>query len=220
MEGLLLVMPILRPGVSLLPSSFSDFRVGKDETMSKQKYQIPMEVTDETIRDYGLTQKDIVTTKIGNRTVRAFYVDVDEAVYYAYMRPEWKEDKRRQREQRGMTVNRFGNLVTCNKDCQTCEDQGHCQRRVISYEGLVEDGYDPESSNAGVEELVERRERIAEVGRCVAELNPEEQAIAAVLARGLTDRKAAERLGMAQSSYSYKKKKLKSKLENRLKDFI
>ena len=44
---------------------------GKDKAMNKQKYQIPMEVTAETIRDFGLSQEDIVTTKIGNRKVRA-----------------------------------------------------------------------------------------------------------------------------------------------------
>ena len=188
--------------------------------MNKQKYQIPMEVTDETIRDFGLSQEDIVTTKIGNRKVRAIYVDVDEAVYYAYMRPEWKEDKRRQREKRGMTVNKFGNLVTCSKDCSQCEDQNHCQRRVISYEGLVEDGYDPESYGPSVEEMIERKERINEVRRAYAELTPEEQAIATMLAQELSDREAAKRLGMPQTTYSYKKKKLKAKLENRLKDSI
>ena len=193
---------------------------GKDKAMNKQKYQIPMEVTDETIRDFGLSQEDIVTTKIGNRKVRAIYVDVDEAVYYAYMRPEWKEDKRRQREKRGMTVNKFGNLVTCNKDCSQCEDQSHCQRRVISYEGLVEDGYDPESYGPSVEEMIERKERINEVRRAYAELTPEEQAIATMLAQELSDREAAKRLGMPQTTYSYKKKKLKAKLENRLKDSI
>ena len=44
-----------------------------NEDQSKQ-YEIPMEVTNETIRDFGIDPSKVVWTKIGNRRVRAFMV--------------------------------------------------------------------------------------------------------------------------------------------------
>lgn len=62
---------------------------------SKQ-YKIPMEVTNETIRDYGIDPSKVVWTKIGNKKVRAFMVPCTEEQYYEYMRPLWREDKNAQ----------------------------------------------------------------------------------------------------------------------------
>ena len=62
---------------------------------SKQ-YAIPMEVTNETIRDYGIDPSKVIWTKIGNKKVRAFMVPCTEEQYYEYMRPLWREDKNAQ----------------------------------------------------------------------------------------------------------------------------
>ena len=66
-----------------------------NENQSKE-YAIPMEVTNETIRDYGIDPSKVVWTKIGNRKVRAFMVPCTEEQYYEYMRPLWREDKNAQ----------------------------------------------------------------------------------------------------------------------------
>ena len=64
-----------------------------------RNYEIPMEVTDETIRDFGLDPKKVVWTKIGNKRVRAYMVPCTEEQYYEYMRPLWREDKNAQNRQ-------------------------------------------------------------------------------------------------------------------------
>ena len=66
-----------------------------NENQSKE-YAIPMEVTNETIRDYGIDPSKVVWTKIGNRKVRAYMVPCTEEQYYEYMRPLWREDKNAQ----------------------------------------------------------------------------------------------------------------------------
>lgn len=69
-----------------------------NENQSKQ-YAIPMEVTNETIRDFGIDPRQVVWTKIGNKKVRAFMVPCTEEQYYEYMRPLWREDKNAQNRQ-------------------------------------------------------------------------------------------------------------------------
>ena len=64
-----------------------------------KKYEIPMEVTNETIRDYGIDPSKVVWTKIGNKKVRAYMVPCTEEQYYEYMRPLWREDKNAQNRQ-------------------------------------------------------------------------------------------------------------------------
>lgn len=66
-----------------------------NEIQSKQ-YEIPMEVTNETIRDFGIDPSRVVWTKIGNKKVRAFMVPCTKEQYYEYMRPFWREDKNAQ----------------------------------------------------------------------------------------------------------------------------
>lgn len=66
-----------------------------NEIQSKQ-YEIPMEVTNETIRDFGIDLSRVVWTKIGNKKVRAFMVPCTKEQYYEYMRPLWREDKNAQ----------------------------------------------------------------------------------------------------------------------------
>lgn len=44
-----------------------------------------MEVTNETIRDYGIDPSKVVWTKIGTRKVRAFMVPCTEEQYYEYI---------------------------------------------------------------------------------------------------------------------------------------
>ena len=66
-----------------------------NEIQSKQ-YAIPMEVTNETIRDFGIDPSKVVWTKIGNKKVRAFMVPCTKEQYSEYMRPLWREDKNAQ----------------------------------------------------------------------------------------------------------------------------
>ena len=62
-----------------------------------KKYYIPLEITPETIITKEYTNSEIHWSRIGNRMVRTILIPATEEQYLEYMRPLWREDKRRQR---------------------------------------------------------------------------------------------------------------------------
>ena len=74
-------------------------KVNQSNTESK-KFQIPMMVTDEVIRDFGIKPEDVTWRRIGNRKCRVVMVDATEEEYRAYMAPIWAEIKREDRDGR------------------------------------------------------------------------------------------------------------------------
>ncbi|MBS6373825.1 MAG: hypothetical protein KH431_04345 [Erysipelotrichaceae bacterium] len=69
------------------------------ETNENKQYYIPMEVTAETIKDFCINPADVVRARIGSRKVRVIMIQATKEQYYDYMRPLWKEDKRLQRQE-------------------------------------------------------------------------------------------------------------------------
>lgn len=93
----------------------------KCRTNDNEQYSIPMEVTAETIRDFGIRKSDIVPAKIGDKIVSAIMVPCTKEQYYAYMRPIWSEMQREERSRRCMVSNGRGSLKRCEGDCKKCE---------------------------------------------------------------------------------------------------
>src|SRR5699024_12276319 len=79
----LLCPTVLRPG-----RKGHEMKVNQSNTESK-KFQIPMMVTDEVIRDFGIKPEDVTWRRIGNRKCRVVMVDASEEEYKAYMAPIW-----------------------------------------------------------------------------------------------------------------------------------
>ena len=69
------------------------------QTNNEKQHYIPMEVTAETIKDFGINPADVVWTRIGNKPKRVVMIPVTEEQYKAHMRPLWREDKRQQRQE-------------------------------------------------------------------------------------------------------------------------
>ena len=84
------------------------------------QYYIPMEVTAETICDFGIKSSDIIPATIGNKLVSAIMVSCTKEQYYAYMRPIWAEMQREERSRRCMVSNGRGGLKRCEGDCKKC----------------------------------------------------------------------------------------------------
>lgn len=90
--------------------------------IDKKTYLIPMEVTKETIKAYGIKKEDVVPAKIGNKIVSAIMIPTeDEELYLTYMRPIWAEMKREERSRRCMVSDGKGKLKRCENDCKNCE---------------------------------------------------------------------------------------------------
>ena len=73
---------------------------------NKQHY-IPMEVTAETIKDFGINPADVVWTRIGNRKARVIMIPATEEQYKTFMRPLWREDKRQQRQEPAVSLDKL-----------------------------------------------------------------------------------------------------------------
>lgn len=69
------------------------------QTTNEKQYYIPMEVTAETIKDFGINPADVVWSRVGNKPKRVIMVPVSKEQYYEFMRPLWREDKRQQRQE-------------------------------------------------------------------------------------------------------------------------
>ena len=88
----------------------------------KKTYLIPMEVTRETIKAYGIKKEDVVPAKIGNKIVSAIMIPTDdEELYLTYMRPIWAEMKREERSRRCIVSDGKGRLKRCEMDCKVCK---------------------------------------------------------------------------------------------------
>ena len=86
-----------------------------------QQYLIPMEVTSETIKAYGIKKEDVVPAKIGNKIVSAIMVPATKEQYEAFMQPLWAEMKREERSRRCTVSDGKGKLKRCELDCKSCE---------------------------------------------------------------------------------------------------
>lgn len=103
--------------------------VNQSKKQDKQ-YQIPMVVTDEVIRDFGIQSEDVTWRRIGNRKCRVVMVDATEEEYRAYMAPIWAEIKREDRDGRCMVKGKNGKLIRCPESnrCEECKHFSEASR--------------------------------------------------------------------------------------------
>lgn len=88
----------------------------------RQQYLVPMEVTPETIRDFGIKKDDVVPAKIGGKIVSAIMIPTeDKELYQSFMRPLWAEIKREERSRRCTVSDGNGKLKRCEMDCKACK---------------------------------------------------------------------------------------------------
>ena len=119
--------------------------------MAKQ-YAIPMEVTEETIADFGIDRKEVKTVKVRGRKIKCIFVPSTKEQYLAYMQPleaEWKQDER---EGRCRVKGKSGKLVRCpeSNKCENCKYGKTVVKEMnkpASMEFLVERNGDPSYDN-------------------------------------------------------------------------
>lgn len=160
------------------------------QSSSNKQYRIPMEVTSETIKDYDINTSDVIWTKIGNRSVRALMVPVSEQQYYEFMRPLWREDKRKQRAEPMASLDKL----------------------------YDEDNYEV-SDDTNVEDIYMKQFLIAELHKALDELDDIDRIIMDSFSNGGTESEIGKVIGMSQKGVNKRKHKILGKLKDRLKDF-
>ncbi len=166
-------------------------------------------------KQYYLTVKNTMTGKYEK-------VFVTEEVYRAYKKPIRKEQSRERRENRCLVKNKFGNLVRCTEDCNTCEYYLSRQKpgvNGLSLDTFKEQGleiadtqFDPET------ELIEQQEKEA-LHKAIATLTLRQQEIVRLIYfEGCSQEEVRQKIGVAKSTMSelldYIRRCLKKYLQN------
>lgn len=189
-----------------------------------KKFQIPMVITNETIRDFGLKLEDVTWRRIGNCKCRVAMVDATEAEYKAYMEPIWAEIKREDRDGRCMVKGKNGKLIRC-PECNCCEE---CERssevcrernKTASLSFLVDEGAEPVAEGSLEDDIV--YETILEdLIAMLTEIKPKYGRIFRLLYDGATQQEMADELGIKQRTISDDVKKIRSLVQPLVKDIF
>lgn len=155
-----------------------------------KQYYIPMEVTTETIKDFGISPADVVWTKIGNRRKRVIMIAATEEQYKAYMRPLWREDKRQQR-----------------------------QEPIASLDKMYEETEYEAADTSDLEADIMKEIMIDELRKALDELEEIDRTIMDMYSRGQSEAEIGQAVGMSQKGVNKRKHKVLLKLKTRLKDF-
>ena len=160
--------------------------------MEKTKhYFIPMEVTPETIKEFGIKPEDVQWTKIGNKPVKVIMVPSTKEQYYEYMRPLWREDKRQQR-----------------------------QESMASLDKLYEETeYEIADENTNIEEMLTKKFLIKELHKALDELEEIDRIIMKMYSRDCTETEIGQAVGMSQRGVGKRKQRILLKLRTRLEAF-
>ena len=161
------------------------------QTNNEKQHYIPMEVTAETIKDFGINPADVVWARIGNKPKRVVMIPVTEEQYYEYMRPLWREDKRQQRQEP---------MASLDKMYEETE-----------YEAAVTD--------SDLEADIMKKIMIDELHKALDELEEIDRTIMEMYSHDHSEAEIGQAIGMSQKGVNKRKHKVLLKLNNRLKDF-
>ena len=157
---------------------------------NKQHY-IHMEVTAETIKDFGINPADVVWTRIGNRKARVIMIPATEEQYKTFMRPLWREDKRQQRQEPAVSLDKL-------------------------YE---ETEYEVADTDSDLEADVMKKMLIDELHKALDELEELDRTIMEMYSKNHSEAEIGQAIGMSQKGVNKRKHKVLLKLNTRLKDF-
>lgn len=144
-------------------------------------------------------------------TIDGEKVPVTEKIYRAYVQPDWKEHKQRERAKRCRDENGF----RCAGDCSTCP---HLRSGSdLSLDKFSEDGFDI-ADKTDVAELVAEKLLFAELFAAIDDLAPDEKALVdALFFKERTERDYAAEIGISHQAVDKRKKKIIEKLRRLMK---
>ena len=152
---------------------------------------IPMEVTAQTVKDFGLDASKVEWSRIGNKLARVIKVEATEEQYAEYMRPLWREAKRSQR---------------------------HSDER--SADKLYEDNeYELPDQDTDIAGDIIKKELIQELRRSLAALEDLDCTIMEMFANGSSESEIGETVGMSQRGVGKRKQRILLRLRTRLEEY-
>ena len=189
-----------------------------------KKFQIPMMVTDEVIRDFGIKPEDATWRRIGNRKCRVVLVEASEEEYKTYMAPIWAEIKREDRDGRCMVKGKNDRLIRCPESnrCEECKHFSEASRernKPASLSVLIDEGAEPIAEGSFEDDVI--YETILEdLISMLTEIKPKYGRIFRLLYDGATQQEMADELGIKQRTVSDDIKKIRSLVQPLAKDIF
>lgn len=160
------------------------------QTNNEKQHYIPMEVTPETIKDFGINPADVVWTRIGNKPKKVIMIPVSEEQYKAYMRPLWREDKRQQR-----------------------------QEPMASLDKMYEETEYEAADTSDLEADVMKQMMIDELYKALDELEELDRTIMEMYSTNHSEAEIGQAIGMSQKGVNKRKQKIFRTLRTRLQDY-
>jgi hypothetical protein len=183
--------------------------------IDKKTYLIPMEVTRETIKAYGIKKEDVVPVKIGNKIVSAIMVPATKEQYQAYMQPLWAEMKREERSSRCMVSDGRGKLKRCEEDCKNCEKMK--EGATLSLDVFFEENeLEFEDASANQCETILTAMLFEDLLDKLRQLAPELTPIFEMLYDGKSQYAIAELIGKPQTTVNYMIKRMRRILQQQI----
>lgn len=189
-----------------------------------KKFQIPMMVTDEVIRDFGIKPEDATWRRIGNRKCRVVLVEASEEEYKTYMAPICAEIKREDRDGRCMVKGKNGKLIRCPESnrCEECKHFSEASRernKPASLSVLMDEGAEP-AAEGSFEDDVIYETILEDLISMLTEIKPKYGRIFRLLYDGATQQEMADELGIKQRTVSDDIKKIRSLVQPLVKDIF
>lgn len=189
-----------------------------------KKHQIPMIVTDEVIRDFGIKHEDVIWRRINNRKYRVVMIDSTEEEYSAYMEPIWLESKREEREGRCMVKGKTGKLIRCpeTNHCEQCKHFSEtCRERnkTTSLTALIDMGVEP-TTESKFEDNILYQALLEDLISMLNTVNPKYGRIFRLLYDGATQQEMAQDLGIKQQTVSNYIRKIRNLVQPLVKDIL
>lgn len=173
----------------------------KDNQQSSSKqYSIPMEVTAETIRDFGINRDDVRNSRHGTHYVKVVDVPVTEEMYQEYMRPQWREDKR---------VARHGSGYSYEDWHEKEEAMAKNKNRGLSSIDYVDSPEDTLMKKLIIERMYEVLDELEELDRTIMEM----------FSCGCSEAEIGKAVHMSQRGAGKRKERILAKLRAELKDY-
>lgn len=161
------------------------------QTSSERKqHYIPMEVTAETIKDFGINPVNVVWTRIGNKPKKVIMIPVTGEQYYEYMRPLWREDKHQQRQEPMASLDKMYE-ETEYEAADTSDLEADVMKKII------------------IEELHKALDELEEIDRIIMEMYSTNHSEAEI----------GQAVGMSQRGVGKRKQRILLKLRTRLQDY-
>lgn len=184
-------------------------------TRVKQQYYIPLEVKEGTIITKEFENAPRHWSKIGSKMVRTILIPATKEQYEAYMRPEWKEDKRQQR------------LAEKRRKREQAQEERRVDPSVqgwdtaVSFEELHDRGYGfmEETRQDTPDAILEKEELLDALHRELAKLEELDQTILQMAINGSSEAAIGRKVGLSQKGVNKRKHRLLEQLRERLEDY-